>query len=206
MLQEYQLLMGKKEKNSKNEIMQHIIPLEANKVHDQTPTDGIPSTSSVTPKTESFTPSFALLQLNPPQSLLRKDDTPLIDFSEGERKRGEKESSSATAVSPSSSNNAYIPEVSSHRDVRVDEGDSKDGKSFLSLLDEENPQYQKGRRSDYMFRRGVASRKDKPDIIKQSRPLVIFLMISNHIKSRYLQTVVMKVKTMTLTFIQKEHL
>ena len=172
LLQEYQLLMGKKEKNSKNELMQHIIPLTANKVHEPTPTDGIPSTSSVTPKTQSFTPSFALRQLTPPQSLLRKDDTPLIDFSEGGRKRGEKESSSATPVSPSSSDDAYIPEVypsSSHRDIRVDEGDTRDGKSFVSLPDEENPQYQKRRRSDYKFRRGVASRKDKPEIIKQSK-------------------------------------
>ena len=109
LLQEYQLLMGKKEKNSKNEIMQHIIPLTANKVHEPTPTDGIPSTSSVTPKTQSFTPSFALRQITHPQSLLRKDDTPLIDFSEGKRKRGEKESSSATPVSPSCSDDVYIP-------------------------------------------------------------------------------------------------
>ena len=80
LLQEYQLLMGKKEKNSKNEIMQHIIPLTTNKVHEPTPTDGIPSKSSVTPKTQSFTASFALLQLTLLQSLLLKDDTPLIDF------------------------------------------------------------------------------------------------------------------------------
>ena len=103
--------MAKKGKSSKNEIMQHNIPLTANKVHDPTLRDGIPSTPSVKPKTQNFTPSFALRQLTPPQSLLRKDDTPLIDFSEGERKRGEKESSSATPVSPSSSDDVYIPEV-----------------------------------------------------------------------------------------------
>ena len=96
----------------------------------------------------------------------------MIDFSEGGRKRGEKESSSATPVSPSSSDDAYIPEVYpslSHRDIRVDEGDTRDGKSFVSLPDEENPKYQKRRRSDYKFRRGVASRKDKPETIKQSK-------------------------------------
>ena len=70
--------------------MQHIVPLTAYKVHEPTPTDGIPLTSSVTPKTQSFTPSFALSQLTPPQSLLRKNDTHLIDFSEDERKRGKK--------------------------------------------------------------------------------------------------------------------
>ena len=63
LLQEYQLLMAKKEKISKIEIVQHIIPLEANKVHEPTPTDGIPSTSSITLKTQRFTPSFALHQL-----------------------------------------------------------------------------------------------------------------------------------------------
>ena len=51
----------------------------------------------------------------------------------------------------------------------MDEGDSRDGKSFVSLLDEENQQYQKRRRSDYKFRKGVASRKEKPEIIKQSK-------------------------------------
>ena len=136
----------------------------------------------------------------------------MIDFSERERKKGEKVSSSATPVSPSSSDDAYIPEVypsPSHRDISVDQGDSRDGKSFVSLLDEENPQYQKRRRSDCKFRRGVTSRKDKPEIklnkVNNLPPLVISLMISNHIKSRYLQTVVMKVKTMNLKFIQKEH-
>ena len=51
----------------------------------------------------------------------------------------------------------------------MDEGDARDGKSFVSLPDEENPQYQKRGRSDYKFRRGVASRKDKPETIQQSK-------------------------------------
>ena len=75
-------------------------------------------------------------------------------------------------MSPNSSNDVYIPEVypsSSHQDIRVDEGDSRDGKSFVPLLDEKSPQYQKRRGSDYKFRSGFASRKDKPEIIKQSK-------------------------------------
>ena len=39
----------------------------------------------------------------------------------------------------------------------------------MCLFDEESPQYQKRRRSDSKFRRGGASRKDKSEIIKQSK-------------------------------------
>ena len=171
LLQEYQLVMSKIKKNSKDELLQHILPLAANNDHDLTPTEVMPS-SSVTPKTQSYTPSFALCQLTPPQSLLRQDDNHLIDFSEGERKRGEKESSSATPVSPNSSDDAYIPEaypLSSHRDVRVDEGDFKDDKKILVSSDEKSSKYLKRRRYGYKSRRGATNRKDKSLVTKQSK-------------------------------------
>ena len=88
----------------------------------------------------------------------------------GERKRGEKESSSAIPVSASSSDDAYIPKVyPSPSHINVDERDSRDGMSFVSLFDAKNTEYLQRRRSDYRFRRCAVSRKYKSHIIKQSK-------------------------------------
>ena len=168
LLREYQFAMSKNEDDSTKEIMQHIIPLKDTVTADTTTTtthestESMPSTSA-TPKSSKHTPSFAVRQLTPPQSLLGADVTPLINFSDGERVETKHEASSATPVSPSSSDDVYLPEAypsPSNNDLRKDEGDPRHGKSFISLSDDEGTKFHKRRRSEYKFRRRVANRDD----------------------------------------------
>ena len=67
----------------------------------------MPSTS-ITSRSQKYTQSYAGRHLTSTESLLRPVDTPLIVISDVERKRVEKESSSATSASPSSIDVVYL--------------------------------------------------------------------------------------------------
>ena len=122
-------------------------------VHDPALVQAIPSTS-ITPRYQRYTPSFAMRHLTPPESIARPSDTSLINFSEEEERK---------RPSSSSSDNVPLPEAypsPSRDDIRRDDGDPRHGKSFVSLSDDEGTQFYKKRRSEYQFRR----RKEDGDI------------------------------------------
>ena len=87
----------------------------------------IPSTS-ITPRSQKFTPSFAVRHLTPPESISRPSETPLINVSKEERRRH----------SFTSSDNIHLPEAypsPSHDDIRRDDGDRRHREIlYLSLM------------------------------------------------------------------------
>ena len=125
----------------------------------------IKSTSAVTPKLSNYdTPSLALRQLTPPSSLLRPEETPLISFSEIDKRKEKAESVSPVPESPTSSNERSLPVAypsPSRRDIRDDEGDPQHKKSFVSLSDEEETRLKKKRRSDFQLKKRIIDKKNK---------------------------------------------
>ena len=88
------------------------------------------SLTSLTPRAQKYDPSFAVFQLNPPYSVLRPEEGPLITYSERERKRAQIKFLSTNKVSPNFKSEFYLTEAypsSSECDIRNDEGD-EDGK------------------------------------------------------------------------------
>ena len=96
-----------------------------NIVRNPAPLQAIPSTS-ITPRSQRYTPSYAVRRLTPPESIARPSDTQLINISEEERKK----------ASSSGSDDDHIPKAypsTSHNDITRDDGDPSHGKSFVSL-------------------------------------------------------------------------
>ena len=125
-----------------------------NIVQDPALVQAIPSTS-ITPRSQKFTPSFAVRHLTPPESISRPSETPLINTSKEERRR----------PSFNSSDDIHLPEAypsPSQDDIRRDDGDPRHGKSFVSLSDDEGTQFYKKRRSEYQFRRRIADADIEP--------------------------------------------
>ena len=106
-----------------------------NIVQDPALVQAIPSTS-ITPRSQKFTPSFAVRHLISPESISRPSETPLINASKEERRR----------PSINSSDDIHLPEaypLPSQDDITRDDGDPRHGKSFVSLSDDEGTQFYK---------------------------------------------------------------